>query len=53
MPTLLSLPSELRQQILSRCLPTDVHNAGPRTTGMSMGMGMKTETGLLVLSRAS
>lgn len=34
MPTLLSLPSELRQHILSRCLPTDVHNAGvaPRTT---------------------
>lgn len=33
MPTLLSLPSELRQQILSPCLPADVHNAGvaPRT----------------------
>ncbi|KAG8166118.1 hypothetical protein KVR01_004670 [Diaporthe batatas] len=36
MPTLLSLPPELRQHILSPCLPADVHNAGvaPRTAAL-------------------
>lgn len=36
MASLLSCPAELRQQILTHCLPREVHNAGvaPRTTAL-------------------